>query len=181
MFSGPIYFYSWNKTFKFSNNLLFYLIFDAILWILLHSDSFISTFKLLLIYILTTCLHSSCNSFSFSSHPLNLGDSQRLYCSRSCIFLDFNSFCDLNYSSFPSDMRVQLKKNRRKVCIANFISAKRLPNAAGGLGGAVSPPVGPGLSLSGGQGDKAPGKFHVFSSKNALDWLILRQFLTLIL
>ena len=68
-----------------------------------------------------------------------------------------------------SDMRVQLKKKRRKVRIANFISVKRLPNAAGGLGGAVSPPVHPGLSPGGGKGGKAPGRFHVFSSKNALD------------
>ena len=72
-------------------------------------------------------------------------------------------------------MRVQFKKKRGKVRIANFISAKRLPNAAGGLGGAVSPPAG------GGQGGEAPGKFRIFSSKNALDWLILSQFLPLIL
>ena len=78
-------------------------------------------------------------------------------------------------------MRVQLKKKRGKVRIANFISAKRLPNAAGGLGGAVSPQAGPGLSPGGGQGGEAPGKFRVFSSKNALDWLILSQFLPLIL
>ena len=75
-----------------------------------------------------------------------------------------------------ADMRVQLKKKRGKVRIANFISAKRLPNAAGGLGHAVSPPVGPGLSPGGGQGGKALGKSRVFSSKNALDWLILSQF-----
>ena len=78
-------------------------------------------------------------------------------------------------------MRVQLKKKRGKVCIANFISAKRLPNAAVGLGGTMSPPAGPGLSPGGGQGGKAPGKFHVFSSKNAVDWLILSQFFPLIL
>ena len=60
---------------------------------------------------------------------------------------------------------VQLKKKRGKVRIANFISAKRLPNAAGGLGGAVSPPVGPGLSPGEGQGGKAPGKLPIFSSK----------------
>ena len=70
-------------------------------------------------------------------------------------------------------MRVQLKKKRGKVCIANLISANRLPNAAGGLGGAVRPPEGPGLSPGGGQGGEAPRKFHLFSSKNALDWLIL--------
>ena len=80
-----------------------------------------------------------------------------------------------------TDMRVQLKKKRGKVRIANFISAKRLPNAAGGLGGAVSLSAGPGLSPGGGQEGKAPGKFRVFSSKNALDWLILNQFLPLIL
>ena len=68
-----------------------------------------------------------------------------------------------------ADMRVQLKKKRRKVRIANFISAKRLPNAAGGLGGAVSPPAGPGLSPGGGHGGETPRKFRVFSSKNALD------------
>ena len=78
-------------------------------------------------------------------------------------------------------MTVQLKKKRGKVRIANFISAKRLPNAAGGLRGAVSPPADPGLSPGGGQGGEAPGKFRVFSSKNALDWLILSQFLPLIL
>ena len=49
-------------------------------------------------------------------------------------------------------MRVQSKKKRGKVHIANFISAKRLPNAAGGQGGTVSPPAGPGLSPGGGQG-----------------------------
>ena len=80
-----------------------------------------------------------------------------------------------------TDMRVQLKKKREKVRIANFISAKCLPNAAGGLGGAVSPPAGPGLSPGGGQGAKAPRKCCVFSSKNALDWLILSQLLPLIL
>ena len=78
------------------------------------------------------------------------------------------------------DMRVQSKKKRRKVRIANFISAKRLPNAAEGQGVAVRPPAGPGLSPGGGQGGKAYGKFRVFSSKNALDWLILSQFLPLI-
>ena len=77
-------------------------------------------------------------------------------------------------------MRVQSKKKRGKVRIANLISAKRLPNAAGGQGGAVSPPADPGLSPDGGQEGEAPGKFRVFSSKNALDWLILSQFLPLI-
>ena len=33
-----------------------------------------------------------------------------------------------------ADMRVQSKKKRGKVRITNFISAKRLPNAAGGQG-----------------------------------------------
>ena len=79
------------------------------------------------------------------------------------------------------DMRVQLKKKRGKVHIANFISAKRLPKAAGSLGGAVSPPAGPGLSSGWDQGGEAPRKVRVFSSKNALDWLILSQFLPLIL
>ena len=78
-------------------------------------------------------------------------------------------------------MRVKLKKKRGKVRIANFISAKRLLNAAGGLEGAVSPPEGPGLSPGEGQGGEVPGKFSVFSSKNALDWLILSQFLPLML
>ena len=78
-------------------------------------------------------------------------------------------------------MRVQLKKKRGIVHVANFISAKRLPNAAGGLGGAVSPLAGPGLSPGGGQEGEAPGKSRAFSSKNALDWLILSQFLPLIL
>ena len=78
-------------------------------------------------------------------------------------------------------MRVQLKKKRGKVHRANFISAKRLPNAAWGWRGAVSPPADPGLSPGGGRGGKAPGKFCVFSSKNALDWLILSHFLPLIL
>ena len=76
---------------------------------------------------------------------------------------------------------MQLTKKRGKVRIASFISEKRLPNAAGGLGGAVSPPAGPGLSPGGGQWVEVPGKFRVFSSKNALDWLILSQFLPLIL
>ena len=79
-----------------------------------------------------------------------------------------------------SDMTVQSKKKRGKVRIANFISAKRLPNAAGGQGVAVRPPAGPGLSPGGGQGGKAPRKFRIFSSKNALDWLLLSQFLPLI-
>ena len=61
------------------------------------------------------------------------------------------------------------------------LSTKCLPNAAGGLEGAVSPTVGPGLSSGGGQGGKAPGKLRIFLSKNALDWLILSQFLQLIL
>ena len=77
-------------------------------------------------------------------------------------------------------MRVQLKKKLGKVHIARFISAKRLLIAAGGLGGAVSSPAGPRLSPGGGQGGKVPGKFRVFSSKNALDWQILSQFLPLI-
>ena len=78
-------------------------------------------------------------------------------------------------------MRVQLKKKRGKVHRANFISAKRLTNAAWGRMGAVRPPVGPELSPGGGRGGKAPGKFRVFSSKNTLDWLILSHFLPLIL
>ena len=90
------------------------------------------------------------------------------------------SFSALNTKK-KADMRVQLKKKHGKVRIVNFISAKRLPNAAGGLGGTVSPQTGPGLSPGGGQGGKANGKFRKFSSKNALDWLILSQFLPLIL
>ena len=78
-------------------------------------------------------------------------------------------------------MRVQLKKKRGKVRIANFISVKCLPNSAWGLGGTVSPPVGPGLSPGGGQEGEAPKKFHIFSSKNTLHWLILSQFLPLTL
>ena len=70
----------------------------------------------------------------------------------------------LSISTFSPDMRVQLKKKRGKVRKANFISAKRLPNAAGGLGGAVSSSVGPGLSPGGGQGSKASGKLRIFSS-----------------
>ena len=62
-------------------------------------------------------------------------------------------------------MRVQLKKKRGKVCIANLISANRLPNAAGGLGGAVSPPKGPGLSPGGGKGVKPPENFTYFPLK----------------
>ena len=46
-----------------------------------------------------------------------------------------------------------------------------------GLGGAVIPPAGPGMS----QGGEAPRKIRLFSSKNALGWLILSQFLPLIL
>ena len=38
------------------------------------------------------------------------------------------------------DMRVQLKKKCGKVRIVNFISAKCLPNAAGGLGVRCEPP-----------------------------------------
>ena len=79
-------------------------------------------------------------------------------------------------------MRVLLKKKCGEVPIANFISPKRLPNAVGGQGGgAVSPTMGPGHNPGGGQGGKAPRKFCVFSSKNALDWLVLSQFLSLIL
>ena len=77
-------------------------------------------------------------------------------------------------------MRVQLKKKRGKVRIANLISVKQITNADGGLGVALRPPVCPGLSPVGGQGGEAPGKFRVFSSKNDLDWLILSQFLPLI-
>ena len=77
-------------------------------------------------------------------------------------------------------MRVQLKKKRGKVRIANFISAKQITNADGGLGVAVKPPVGSGLSPGVGQGGEPPGKFCVFSSKNDLGWLILSQFLPLI-
>ena len=43
-----------------------------------------------------------------------------------------------------SDMGVQLKKKRRKVCIVNFVSVTCLPNAAGGLGenfGKSPPPL----------------------------------------
>ena len=43
--------------------------------------------------------------------------------------------------------------------------------SAGGLGGTVSPPVGPGQSLGGGPGGKAPGSspdFEVFCPKNTL-------------
>ena len=79
------------------------------------------------------------------------------------------------------DMRVQLKKKRVKVRIAKFKSTKRLPNAAGSLGDAVSFPAGPGLSPGGDQRGEAPRKVRVFSSKNALDWLILSKFLPLIL
>ena len=64
----------------------------------------------------------------------------------------------VNKGSEFSDMRVQLKKKRGKVHIANFINAKRLPNAAGGLRGAVSPPVGPGLSCGWGPRGRSPWK-----------------------
>ena len=62
-------------------------------------------------------------------------------------------------------MRVQLKEKRRKVRIANFISVKHLPNAAGGLGGTVSPTAGPGLSPGGGQGGEHLENFAYFPLK----------------
>ena len=66
----------------------FFFIFGYILWILLYSDSLMST--MFLISLLTTYSHSSLDSFSFTSTPLNLRDSRRLNCSTWSIFLDFN-------------------------------------------------------------------------------------------
>ena len=88
--------------------LLFFLIFGPILWILLYSDSTMSTFKLFLIYILTACSHSTLDSFFFTSKPLYLRDSRRPYCSRFSILLDFNSSWDSRYASFPSKLVISL-------------------------------------------------------------------------
>ena len=62
-------------------------------------------------------------------------------------------------------MRVQLKKKRGKVHRANFISAKRLPNAAWGWRGAVSPPADRGLSPGGAEGARPPENFAYFPLK----------------
>ena len=48
--------------------------------------------------------HSSLDSFSFSSKPLNFRGSRHLRCSKSSIFFDFNPSRDSKYASFPSKL-----------------------------------------------------------------------------
>ena len=71
-----------------------------------------------------------------------------------------------------------IKEKTQKSLHSELHKREALTQYCWGLGGTVSPPAGPGLSPGGG---KAPRKFRVFSSKNTLDWLILSQFLPLIL
>ena len=74
-----------------------------------------------------------------------------------------------------------IKEKTRKSSHSKLHKREALTQHSWGSGGAASPPAGPGLSPGGGQGGEAPRKFRVFFSKNALDWLILSQFLPLIL
>ena len=109
VFPGPINFCSWNKTFKFNNNLLK----SATVLVCFRSDS-VNSAKFRLFYInIQTVLDITFNFwftlflldlFSFTSKPLNLRDSPRPYCSRASIFLDFNSSWDSNYASLPSKL-----------------------------------------------------------------------------
>ena len=63
-----------------------------------------STFRLFLIQLLTTCSHSSLDSFSFTSKPMNRRDYRCPYFTRSSIFLDLNSSWDSKYVTFPSKL-----------------------------------------------------------------------------
>ena len=63
-----------------------------------------STFRLFLIQLLTTCSHSSLDSFSFTSKPRNRRDYWCPYFPRSSIFLDLNSSWDSKYVTFPSKL-----------------------------------------------------------------------------
>ena len=78
------------------------LIFGSILWILLYSDYFMTIFKLFLIQLSTAYSHSSLDSFSFTLNPRKLRDYWCSRCSRSSIFVDFNSSFNSKYASFPS-------------------------------------------------------------------------------
>ena len=107
-FPGPINFCSWNKTFKFNNNLLKSLT----VLVYFRSDS-VNSVKFWLFYIdIQTVLDITFNFwftlfFGFillHFKPLNLRDSRRPYCSKSSIFLDFNSSWDSKYASFPSKL-----------------------------------------------------------------------------
>ena len=107
---GPINFCSWNKAFKFNNNLLKSL---NILFYFL-SDS-VNSVKFWLCYIdiqtvldITFDSHSSSDSFFFTSKPLNLRNTRCLFCYRSSIFHDFNSPWDLRYASFLSKLVILL-------------------------------------------------------------------------
>ena len=108
MFPGPINFCSWNKTVKFNNNLLKSLT----VFVYFRSDSvnfvkfwlFCMSIQAVLDITLTFDSHSSLDSLSLNSKPLNLRDSRRPYYSRSSIFLDFNLSWDAKYASFPSKL-----------------------------------------------------------------------------
>ena len=56
-----------------------------------------------------------------------------------------------------------IKEKTQKSSHSKLQSTKCLPNAAGDLWGAVSPPADPGLSPGGGQGGQSPHKIsHIF-------------------
>ena len=74
-------------------------------------------------------------------------------------------------------MRVQLKKSSQ----SELHKREALTQRNLGLEGCCEPPSRARAEPWWGRGGKAPGKFCVFSSKNALDWLILSHFLPLIL
>ena len=65
-----------------------------------------STFKVYLIKLLITWSHTSFDSFSFTSNPLNLRDFWHSYCSRSSIFLDLNSSWDSKHANFHSRLLI---------------------------------------------------------------------------
>ena len=92
--------------------------------------------------------------------------------------MDFYFFPD--YECINIRHESAIKEKTRKNSHSELHKRKALTDAAGGQGVAVRPPAGPGMSPGGGHGGKAPRKFRIFSSKNALDWLLLSQFLPLI-
>ena len=101
VFSGPIYICSWNKTFSLTIYIEKYCSFFY--FCPYPVDSII--FRLFYVNIQTVLDktwqhgHSSLDSFSFTSIPLNFRDSRYLYRSRLSIFFVSNSPWDSKYTS----------------------------------------------------------------------------------
>ena len=103
VFPGATYFCSWNKTFKFDDNLLRSLTVLFDFWSASVNSILFWLFFVNIQTVLDITFDNRLTLF-FTLDSFNLRDSRRPYCSRSSIFLDFKSHWDSKYTSFPSKL-----------------------------------------------------------------------------